>query len=290
MKDISLKLSSKLLGKDAHLFHFIANSLESLNFPYLIIGARARDLIFEGIYKIKCPRATLDTDLAIMLKSWAEFSEVKAKFIESGDFKITPGMEQRLFSSTFGIIDLVPFGPISTNNKISWPPEYSTVMNVIGFTDAYECSVSISIDDRFAIRCCSIVGLAILKFFSLADRRYITKDADDLAFIMMNYLKAGQHERIFHQDADFITSDFDYDCAGVQLLGRDISCATSTTCRDQLAQILASEIQCDKHISLAKSLSKLNLSFDDNFNRAIQLMTILLDELSSHTEQERCQI
>jgi predicted nucleotidyltransferase len=280
MKNTSLKISNKLDEASSHLYAFISDTFDVLSFPYLIVGARARDLIFESVYQIKCPRATLDTDLAVMLNSWAEYSKVKEKFIDNADFSTILGVEHRLCSPSYGIIDFIPFGPISNDNKISWPPEYSSMINVLGFKDAYECSVFIEIDNRTSIRCCTSTGLVILKLLALADRR-LTKDADDLAFIMMNYLRAGHHERIYENLEEFMTDDFDYDCAGTRLLGKDIISVTSPSCRIQLVEILNSEIQGEKYFTLATSLSKLNLSFDDNFNRSIQLMTILLEELKS---------
>ncbi len=279
MKNTSLKLLNNLDDFQLNLYQFIAKVFDNLRVPYLIVGARARDLILEGVYNINCPRATLDTDLAIMLKTWDEFFEVKNKFINLGDFETVLGVDHRISSPIYGIIDFIPFGGISNNGEVKWPPEYSSLMNVVGFDDAYKCSISVAIDDKINIRCCSLVGLSILKLIALNDRKYITKDADDLAFIMMNYSKAGQHKRIFQEFSDLIAEDFDYDCTSMRLLGRDIVQAASQACLKQLSKILDAQILCENNLTLVTALSKINLSFEDNITRAVNLLKALRMEL-----------
>jgi predicted nucleotidyltransferase len=42
------------------------------------------------------------------------------------------------------LVDIIPFGPIPDENKrISWPPEHETIMGIIGFEEAYECSITV---------------------------------------------------------------------------------------------------------------------------------------------------
>ena len=42
------------------------------------------------------------------------------------------------------MIDILPFGPITDEDKkISWAPEHEIIMSMVGFEEAYECSITV---------------------------------------------------------------------------------------------------------------------------------------------------
>lgn len=74
------------------------------------------------------------------------------------------------------------------------------------------------------ISVCTLPGLAVMKLIAWNDRRFhYRKDAQDLGFIMLNYIHAGNENRLWEGDAtDLITDEFDYNLASARLLGRDM--------------------------------------------------------------------
>lgn len=66
-------------------------------------------------------------------------------------------------------IDIVPFGGITqNNNEIAWPPEQDVVMNVMGFTEAFENALTVRISEvpNLEIKVASPAGMLILKLIS----------------------------------------------------------------------------------------------------------------------------
>lgn len=78
MQNISGKISEAIVS----IYALIADIAEQNNLPFFIIGATARDIIFEHVYGIKTPRATRDIDLAIEVASWQDF-ELSLKILET---------------------------------------------------------------------------------------------------------------------------------------------------------------------------------------------------------------
>jgi predicted nucleotidyltransferase len=75
---------------------------------------------------------------------------LKESLIATGQFSPTSD-KQRLRCATI-LIDVLPFGPITDRDKkISWPPEHEIIMSMVGFEEAYECSITsrLSSDLRF---------------------------------------------------------------------------------------------------------------------------------------------
>lgn len=140
---------------------------------------------------------------------------------------------------------LISFGkiehPIGT---ITWPPEYTHVMSTFGFSDALSSSVHCRLrtEPVLDIRIVSIPALLALKLISWNDNRYERgKDANDLVYIMRNYLEAGQQNRLFESDI-MDDPDFELDRAGARLLGRDVGKDMSESMKLTLLQILDTEL------------------------------------------------
>ena len=90
----------------------------------------------------------------------------------------------------------LPYGRIrQEDDKIYWPPDESVAMSVLGFDEVQNATESIRIDEEFEIEVASLNGIFLLKLFAWQDRNQLhNRDADDMAFIIDNYL-AINHER-----------------------------------------------------------------------------------------------
>lgn len=238
MNNTSISLSTKLSDPDFELLSTIDKISHHLNLPYFILGAKARDIILENVFNIRSPRATLDTDLAISVNNWNDFFAVKERLCTGEGFSQHSSMAHRLLSTSLGMVDVIPFGPIEKNHSIEWPPGYDRTMNMLGFEEARAHALQVKISNQVFIPVASLACQVILKFFAWQDRRPVKKDAADIIFIMKNYLQAGNQQRLFDQHAELITDDFDYERAGAILLGRDIAEVAQATTISQLTNLL----------------------------------------------------
>ncbi|GFO74269.1 hypothetical protein BPLS_P0846 [Bathymodiolus platifrons methanotrophic gill symbiont] len=202
-----LNISGKIKAPIVAIYAMIATAAKQNNVPFFIIGASARDIIFEHVYGIKAPRATRDIDLAIHIATWDDFSQLKNKLIETGNFSST-NMAQRLLYQQNIPIDLIPFGAIEIKENINWPPDFSIKMSTIGFKGAYRTTALIRFRDKPALDIHVITppALAILKLIAWKERRHQhSKDALDLVFLLTEYINADNIERVSEEHQDLLS-------------------------------------------------------------------------------------
>lgn len=170
MKNTSVDLVGKLPDKLIHLYQLINQQAVNLSIPYLVVGATARDLILVEAYGAPLQRATRDIDFAIKVAHWDDFSRLKDQLQLAG-FKSAANMPHRFILEISGQpweVDILPFGGISTNAQISWPPEHKIQMNVMGFTEAYEHSLQVKLSENplLELAVASPVGMLLLKLIA----------------------------------------------------------------------------------------------------------------------------
>jgi predicted nucleotidyltransferase len=207
------------------LFRETINVTARLDIPFFVIGAFARDLILNMYYGLAVQRATEDIDCGIQVKSWDQFEQLKASLIRTGLFTQDERQQQRLKYQDRLKIDIAPFGAIEKEGKIFWPGE-ETTMITLGFDEAYKDTLTVRLADDVEIRICSLAGLALMKLIAWNDRRFqYRKDAEDFGLLMLNYLDAGNSQRVIGEGAeyaDLLDDNFDYNLASARVLGRDV--------------------------------------------------------------------
>src|SRR5438874_121484 len=135
--NISLNLLGKIPNELVTNLHLIAETANSLQIPYFLIGATARIIILEYGYNIKTGRATRDVDFGIAVNNWKDYEIFRDTLISTGYF-VTNEQPQRLVGKNKHTwIDLVPFGKIeSPKGQISWLPDKAVKMTTHGFSEA----------------------------------------------------------------------------------------------------------------------------------------------------------
>lgn len=245
MTNISFDLSGKINPSYIEALHALKEVANSLNIPFIVVGATARDFILEHYHNLKSPRKTTDIDLGTKVADWDQFEQLSNALLTTGNFSKDPSENQRF---RFGdvIIDIVPFGPIAgVSNKISWPPEHEIFINLLGFKEAYEHSIAVrlSTNPDLEVRLPTLSGLAIMKIISWKDnpaRRQ--KDAEDILFIMQKYADAGNEDRLYSEEISLLeTEGFDISLAGMKLLGKDMAKISETQAMDMIKEILVME-------------------------------------------------
>lgn len=197
---------------------------EHLGVIFFVIGATARDIILE-INGEKSGRRTQDIDIAITIENWGEFEMISQELIKLKNFTKDPIQQQRFLYLQNFQLDIVPFGAImSENDKIYWPPDETFAMNVLGFHEAQKETISIALDDQIEFEIVNLIGIILLKMVAWKDRNHKgTKDADDLVFIMKNYLNINIDRAVEqYYDEVYNIEDFTELKASASLIGIDL--------------------------------------------------------------------
>ena len=270
MNNILFNLSGKIERPLVDALYTLKKVADSLSIPLFVVGASARDIILKHCYGIEPPRKTGDIDLGVQVASWEQFRELTESLIATGRFFPTP--EKQRFRYGTILIDILPFGPITDENKkISWPPEHETIMSMVGFEEAYEYSITVrlSSDPVLDIKLPTLPGLAIMKLISWKDKYPERKrDAGDLLLIMNKYEEAGNSERLYEEESPLLQEeDFDAGTAGVRLLGRDMAKISDTQTFRIVKSILDDEIDDLGQYKLVSDMiresGELEARFDD---------------------------
>ncbi len=156
---------------------------------FFVIGATARDIILE-INGEQSGRRTQDIDIAITIDKWEQFQKISEELTKLDNFSKDKNQKQRFLYLDKFELDIVPYGDImEENDKIYWPPDQDFAMTVLGFNEVQKATVSVTLDDEIEFDVVNLIGIFLLKIVAWRDRNQkVNKDADDLLFILKNYL------------------------------------------------------------------------------------------------------
>lgn len=282
MKENLLNLSGKIDNLTIEIFECIAHVADSLNIPFFVVGAAARDIILQYGYGILTTRATADIDFGVQVSDWEHYKQLRDGLISTGKFTSDKKKAQRiLFEKNFPV-DIIPFGAIANlDNSISWPPDHEMEMSTLGFEESYRHSLTVRLrsDPILDVQFSSLHGLALMKIISWHDRYPERKrDAKDIILLMRNYLDTGNEERIYNEEADLLEEeDFDYLRASARLLGRDIAAILNPKTAKTILEILDRETGKQDRYRLIEDMRDISGGVNNNFEENLQL----LEELKS---------
>ena len=162
---------------------------EKRGIKFYIIGAVARDIILD-LNDEKSQRVTMDLDIAIAIDNWGDFEDISSDILSLPNFSKDEKQQQRFLFKGHYQVDIVPYGGIKDqNDKIYWPPDELFAMSVVGFEEAENHLLPIEMDGSLKFNIVSLEGVFLLKLFAWKDRfNKTSKDAEDLGFILHNYL------------------------------------------------------------------------------------------------------
>jgi predicted nucleotidyltransferase len=241
-----LDLSGKIDPLSLALFESLSEAAGSLRVPFFVVGATARDLIFESGYGLPSRRATNDKDFGVRVASWGEFEKLKESLLSGGQFKEDKEIQRLLYRGKF-LVDILPFGDIAgAKREIRWPPDEDVAISMAGFEDAYRAAVRVRVraSPPLDILVASTPGLTIMKLISWADRPEArSRDAVDLAHILERYLDVdNNYDRLLEAHMDLVEIEgFDYVRGGARLLGRDVASIGNPETIGRIREILAME-------------------------------------------------
>lgn len=211
-----------------------------LGIDFFIVGAQARDIISNEVGLKLSPRKTADVDFGLFVDSWATLETMRDLFKSDKNIKLSGDDNKVRYYYNGTPFDLVPFGGVEKEGKVSWPPFYDSIMTVTGYKEALENAKTIKIRD-VSVKVVTPEMLVALKVISWDDNPTRQKDAQDINFIFTNYEKidADSYECLLDNHEN-ILEKFDYDTAlsSISLLGLRIKMFTSKGHTDLIKSIL----------------------------------------------------
>jgi len=264
------------------LLDLLSISFQNDSLSFYVIGATARDIIM-ALQGEKSGRATLDLDIAMAISSWKRFKEVQAKLLQHPDIQKDHNQVQRFLYKEVLKFDIVPFGEImQKDDKIYWPPDETVAMSVVGFEETKNDTFVVKIDEEFEIEVASLRGIFLLKLFAWRDRNQLhNRDADDIAFIIENYLAINQERAVNdHYEQIYLNSDFNIKSAGSRLLGIDVSGIIHhrSDIYYKIEELLVTEISSAEESRLINQILETNRSF--SYDEALTCLESFLAGLS----------
>ena len=261
---MNLTVSSNRLGNPylVELLEKLADSFSRMGRDFFVIGATARDIVVQQLLDMSSRRKTRDLDLAIAITSWEDFDDVRDALIADG-FEKDRSKHQRFYYDEYEI-DIVPYGYVAKeDDNIYWPPEETIAMSVKGFDEVLREAITIDIDGRFSVKIASLHGLFLLKFNAWLDRHLATnKDAEDMSFILSNYLMANVDRETYMEVYDW--DDFDEYVAGAYWLAHDLAELLTPDQLNYYADQIVSELQKEEQSHLLNQMldSQAGLTYD----------------------------
>jgi predicted nucleotidyltransferase len=272
-----LDISNKIDSSTLEVLKLISEAADSVQANFFIIGATARDIIFNLVHNINIYRATNDIDFSIRLKNWDDYKKLTDALLSKG-FSSSNIVHKFHYKSIPGI-DIIPFGKISLNTSyIIWPDNQAKAMNVLGFEECFTDSelVKIISNPDLIIKIASVRGLAIMKLIAWKDGYPSrSRDAIDILYIIKNYIDAGNRERLFEENNDLVDDDFDYELTGAKLLGRDIAELASPSALTFIKELLVSEIKNSDTSQFITNMLTSDLMLDKTDKNRKHLLNLL---------------
>jgi len=281
-----LDISTKIDPFTSEVLTLVSKITDTLNMDFFVIGATARDIIFNLIYGIKIQRGTNDIDFSVRVRNWEDYTRLTdalkvnnfspSKIVHRFTYKTIPG------------IDIIPFGEISLDSSsIKWPDKEAKEMTVIGFEECFQDSESVRIQSNppLDIKIASTRGLVLMKLISWKDGfPSRSRDALDILYIIKNYIEAGNMDRLQSEHSDLINDQFDFELTGAILLGRDIAEIANSQTMEFLVNILEEEIKNEGNSKLISDMmidTNILSKRDDTKKHLLKILNNLLIGLNA---------
>ncbi len=146
----------------------------------LVVGATARDLLLHHGHGVPITRATTDIDLAFTVDGWEEFDLLREAYLNSNHFTAGRPSKHRLIHRSGVRLDLIPFGGVErVDGTIMWP-EDNTVMGVLGYKEARETAIEITLPAKQSVATVCLPMLAILKLMAWSERHLYMPRKDEM--------------------------------------------------------------------------------------------------------------
>lgn len=241
------------------LLKAVADSAAALGIPWLLTGAGGRMLLLEKLQGLPTGRATEDLDFGVMVPSWEHYEKLRGLICQDGRFHEDSKQSQRLCYGGSAKVDLVPFGAIAEpDERVRWPKEDGVVMNVLGFQEACNSAILLTVNGSLAVPVATPQAMLLLKLVAWEDRhaRLPLKDASDIAYLLYH------GEKIIGTDALYDTYpgvmegvDWDVELATARAFGLQMAALAFQPTRDHLVLTLGRELEREEESVLVREVA-----------------------------------
>lgn len=241
----------------AQALHPIAHAATKLGLEWMLIGAVARDLLLLQAGAAPSRRRTLDVDIAVCIETWEQHEALTSELIQSHGAVADTTAPQRLHLASGMPIDIVPFGAISPDSVLRWPPDGEWTLAVTGFAEALDCSSTLILPGHLEIRTVSVHHLLALKLLAWSDRHlsHPGRDAPDIALLLERATDFVALDDLHDQHAAILEQhDWDPDLAAIQVMGRRLRGSLRQESLDPVIRILQAETLVTGPLHLVREL------------------------------------
>lgn len=190
---------------------------------FYLLGAVAREVWMRGLQDITPRRATSDIDFGILTKNSEHFEELKKYLINEEGF--TPYHENAfvLITPDKRQIDILPFGAIEKEGKVTVKGTGMTTLYVDGMKEVFEDGIpEVTFEGKITFKVCTLPGIVLLKLVAWDDRPEIRKsDLIDIADIMFHFFSI-YDEMIWSEHSDLFGEGKEIEQISARVLGREI--------------------------------------------------------------------
>jgi predicted nucleotidyltransferase len=209
---------------------------------------------------------------------------VEAGILRLENFTKDEQQQQRFLYKNDFFLDIVPFGKISNQNyKIFWPPDENLAMSVLGFSAAETATLSVVIDKEIEIKIVNLCGIFLLKLVAWKDRHLTSnKDADDIGFILNNYLEIYRDSSLEHYE-EVYPENHTILMGSATLLGIHLAeiLAKQPDVKELIAELLSQEIARKEESRLINQIIETHnsLYFEDIY-RCLESILVQLNNIN----------
>jgi predicted nucleotidyltransferase len=259
--NISYKISLHKI-RQQHLKEIFAQlevHFTTLGIDFYLLGAVARDIWMTGVHGNTLGRITRDIDWAVMIPTEEVYTMLKKSLLDSGSFTPSRENEYVVIYKDGTPVDLLPFGGIEREGKVTLLGIGLTIVQVSGFSEVYQHGTArIEFEEGQGFKVCTLPGIVLLKLIAFDDRpEKRSKDILDIASILKVYYSISDNE-IFDQHFDLLDDGFEPDKAAARLLGRQMRpmLLHAEALRNRIQAILKTQIAYGENSPIAQILGR----------------------------------
>jgi len=256
MRD-SLKISLEKLRqhKLKDLFLILEEVFAKFNIRYYVLGALARD-IWYAKEKIRS-RATRDVDFAVYVFSDDQYKKITKELVDHHHFYKIKDVPFRLRTPFNYTIDLIPFGGISIDEKVTLDESWDNPVFVNGFEEIFNRATVQAVDDetQLQFQVASLSAIVLLKLIAYDDRpKHRSQDPKDIAEIIKNFFEI-ESEIIYEEHSDLFNKEMELHDYSAIVIGRQIRdiFAQNKELKKRVLNILSLENRTQKQMVEAMS-------------------------------------
>ena len=246
MKSTSLSIADKISPITRTIYRDIHAAAKSVGADWLVVGATARDMVYQAAFNVKITRATADIDFAIHVDDWETFSAITKSLVDEYGFSRTRLAHRFELPDSKIWVDIIPFGAIAGDDgKYRWPDEPETEISTLGLQEGLDTAITCQISDDpvLNLKVVHPAVLIMIKIISWRDRKHYKRtDAQDVAYAMSYYTQLGDNHMRVYDDSSLYEGDLDMGTVGARLAGRDLASLAPGATLDSVRQFVQQEI------------------------------------------------